>query len=266
MAAKRKPEEPPSGAPEWMATYGDLVTLLLCFFVLLYAMSNVDQKKFAALAASFGAVPQSVFETGSAASINELLGNGIMEMPDANKGNAEDRTEADENKQEAVKELQNMASDFKTYLADNNLEEKVALDLTDAYIRLNLPEEVLFDSGSAELKIGALPILDVIATALIEYPASDVEVEGHADDRPINTIQYKNNWYLSSARATEVTIYLVDNKGINPDRIVPVGYGEYKPVASNDSEEGRAKNRRVEIVIRSRYDSGSAIDAIDVIE
>ncbi len=87
------------------------------------------------------------------------------------------------------------------------------------------------------------------------YPDNDVEVEGHADDRPIHTIQYKNNWYLSSARATEVTIYLVDNKGIHPDRIVPVGYGEYKPVASNETPEGRAKNRRVEIVIKSRFDS-----------
>jgi chemotaxis protein MotB len=253
--AKRKPEEQKAGAPEWMATYGDLVTLLLCFFVLLYAMSNVDQAKFAALAASFGAVPQSIFESGSAEAINELLGNGIMEMPDAHTGEVPERTETTEDNRQAAQELENMATSFKTYLAENQLEDKVTVDLTDTYIKLNLPEEVLFDSGSAELKEGALPILDVLADALIAYPASDVEVEGHADDRPINTIQYKNNWYLSSARATEVTIYLVDSKGIHPDRIVPVGYGEYKPVASNDTAEGRAKNRRVEIVIRSKYDA-----------
>lgn len=257
MAVKRKPEEPPAGAPEWMATYSDLVTLLLCFFVLLYAMSNIDQAKFEALASSFAGNPKPIIEGGGAEGITEYLGSGIMEMPDVNRETEQEKADEAKRNREAQKELQNMASDFKTYLAENNLQDKVAIELTDRYIKLNLPEDVLFDSASAELKPKALPILDVISDALTEYPGSDVEVEGHADNRPINTIQYKNNWYLSSARATEVTIYLVDKKGINPDRIVPVGYGEYKPVASNDTPEGRAKNRRVEISIISQYYSGN---------
>lgn len=257
MAAKRKPDEPKAGAPEWMTTYGDLVTLLLCFFVLLYAMSNVDQAKFAALAASFAGNPKTIMESGAAEGIMDSLGNGIIEMPDISRETEQERADEAKRNREAQKELQNMASDFKTYLAENNLQDKVEIELTDRYIKLNLPEDVLFDSASAELKPKALPILDIISDALTEYPGSDVNVEGHADNRPIHTIQYKNNWYLSSARATEVTIYLVDKKGIDPDRIVPVGYGEYKPVASNDTPEGRAKNRRVEIVIISKYYSGN---------
>jgi len=188
-----------------------------------------------------------------------MLGSGIMNLPGINENLEKEREQYDQKYEEARQELAQMASDFKTYMAENNLQDKITIELTEHYIKLSLPDDIVFDSGSAELRPEAWSLLDIIADAIINYPSSDVEIEGHADNRPIHTIQYKNNWYLSSARATEVGTYFVDSKGINPGRIVPVGYGEYRPVASNDTPEGRAKNRRVEIKILSKYYSGEDV-------
>lgn len=139
------------------------------------------------------------------------------------------------------------------------LEERLAQEIKDKDIRLKMNEkglvitfvaDVLFDSGKAKIKSGALGGLDKVAKILQEnVPQLNIGIEGHTDNVPIRASGWKSNWELSTARALSVLHYLVDEKDISPDRVSAIGYGEYKPVASNDTKEGRQLNRRVEIVI-----------------
>lgn len=139
------------------------------------------------------------------------------------------------------------------------LEERLKQEIADKQVKIQMLEkglvitfvsEVLFDSGKAKIKSEAFDSLDKVARVLSEtVPDLDVGIEGHTDNVPIKVSGWKSNWELSSARAMSVLHYLVDKKGIAGDRVAAIGYGEYRPVASNDTPEGRKQNRRVEIVI-----------------
>ncbi len=139
------------------------------------------------------------------------------------------------------------------------LEEKLQKEIGDKQVRLEMAErglaiiflaEVLFDSGKAKIKEEAMPILDKVAVVLKESVGDrDIGIEGHTDNEPIKYSGWRSNWELSTGRATSVLHYLVDEKGIEPKRVSAIGYGEYRPVASNDTSEGRQQNRRVEVVI-----------------
>ncbi len=246
MAKKEKKIEIKQGLAEWMGTYGDMVTLLLCFFVLLFASSSVDAEKFSQIASSF-ANNQIVIMPDQTSGMLDALGNGIIEMPEA-KGNSDKEFE-----QRGKEELDSIAENFKTYFAENNLEDKIEIEENDRYITLNFKDGILFESGSADLKSEAVNILSQVADELLNYPENNIKIEGHTDNMPINTIKYPNNWYLSAARAISVATYFTDNKNFPPDRISTEGYGEYKPKVSNDTPENRAINRRVEIKIISKY-------------
>lgn len=251
--AKRKPPEEKKGLDEWMSTYGDMMTLLLCFFVLLFAMSTIDAEKFQQMAASFSAKDRISIMQSSSDSILDALGNGIVQMPEA-KGDAQ---EENEEQQEATEELIKMASDFKTYFAQNNLQDKIEVEQNEQYITLNFKDGILFDSGKADLKANALGALDIVANELAKYPENDVKVEGHADNMPINTPRFPNNWYLSAARAISVAMYFTDTKGFSPERISAEGFGEFRPKVPNDTPANRSINRRVEIKILSKYYSSA---------
>jgi len=250
--AKRKEEEVKKGLDEWMGTYGDMVTLLLCFFVLLFAMSSVDAAKFEQIAASFSSANRITITESASTSILDALGNGIVAMPMV-QGDAK---EENEEVKEAVEELVKMSSDFKTYFAENNLQDKVEIEQNEQNITLSFKDGILFDSGKADLKPEALGALNIVANELAKYPENDVKIEGHADNRPINTPRFPNNWYLSAARAISVAMYFTNTKGFSPERISAEGFGEFRPKVSNDTPENRSINRRVEIKILSKYFSG----------
>jgi len=139
------------------------------------------------------------------------------------------------------------------------LEERLKQEIADKQVRLEMAEkglvitfvaDVLFDSGKAKLKPDSFAVLDKVSRVLSEnVPENNIGIEGHTDNVPIKFSGWKSNWELSTARALSVLHYLVDNKGIVPERIQAIGFGEYRPVASNDTKEGRNLNRRVEIVI-----------------
>lgn len=143
--------------------------------------------------------------------------------------------------------------------AQKLLEERLKQEIADKQVKIQMLEkglvitfvsEVLFDSGKAKIKSEAYESLDKVARVLKEtVPDLDIGIEGHTDNVPIKVSGWKSNWELSSARAMSVLHYLVDKKGIAPHRVAAIGYGEYRPVASNDTKEGRRQNRRVEIVI-----------------
>jgi len=255
MAREKKKEEIKPGAPEYMNTYGDMITLMLTFFVMLFAMSDVNKAKFEALAQSFYNIPIiGVESVGNRDHLIDLLGSGVMQMPSLMEiPEADSREKMSERAQQAQQELKQMASDFQTYFAENNMLDMFQVEIKDYYIMLTLPDQVLFDKSSASLKPEALEILDMVMQKLNDYADSDIEVEGHTDSDPINTPQYPSNWELSSSRANAVGRYMIEAKGFDPHRILAVGRGEFYPVAPNDTPENKAKNRRVEIRVKSTF-------------
>lgn len=246
MAKKEKKIEIKQGLAEWMGTYGDMVTLLLCFFVLMFATSTQDAAKFAQMAASFRD-NKIVIMPEQTAGVLEALGNGIVSMPEV-KGSSDKEFE-----QKGKEEMDSMAENFKTYFAENDLQDKIEIEKNDRYITLNFKDGILFESGSSDLKPDAINVLGLVADELLKYPENNIKIEGHTDNMPISTARYPNNWYLSAARAISVATYFTDVKGFSPNRISTEGYGEYRAKAPNDTPENRAINRRVEIKVISKY-------------
>lgn len=249
--AREKKTEVKEGLPEWMATYGDMVTLLLCFFVLMFATSSVDAEKFKQVASSFSKSSLIVINSQQQQSILDALGNGLVAMPEV-KGDS-DKENEQKLQEEGTEELAKIVENFKTYFAQNDLQDKVEIEQNDRYITLNFKDGILFDLGKADLKPEAKVILNVVADELLKYPDNDIKIEGHTDNLPIKTEQYPNNWYLSAARAISVATYFTDVKHFSPARISTEGYGEHRPKVPNNSLENRIINRRVEIKIISKY-------------
>jgi chemotaxis protein MotB len=266
MAKMKKKDGGGGGSPAWMSTFSDLMNLLLCFFVLLFAMSTPDQEKFqqlsAALASSF-----SMFSAGSS-SIGEgvLIGSGASQLNELaqyynNMGmNSEGEITTDEIKdaREQVEELAQAESDMiaeniEQKLAAQGLSEEVEVESTSSYVVLNLNSGILFDSGKADLKPEALTLISKVADIIREYDDNTIAIEGHTDNVPISSSQFPDNVMLSMYRAHSVYSYLVKNEGFNDTSMISIGRGESVPVASNSTAEGRAQNRRVEIKIYNSY-------------
>lgn len=294
MARKKKPEEAKAGAPEWMATFSDLMNLLLCFFVLLFSMSSTDTAKYneivEAITSSFNifsgggsALDQGVLVSSGVSQLNELAeyySNLAVENTaeeDGTKGGSgksdsentsENKTEKDNVKKEITKDevLKKYEQEVKE-AAEKNYEKaseainqfklndtvQLKMDTSYNYIGLSIDGYFLFDSGQAELKKGADVVLDKAAGILKKFKDTDIVIEGHTDNVPqTNTVKFKNNLWLSSARAMTVLEYLTNVEHMDPKRLSASGKGEYEPIASNKTPEGRQKNRRVEIKIYTK--------------
>lgn len=275
--AKRRQDDPPAGSPAWMATFSDLMNLLLCFFVLLFSMSTVQEEKWDQLVASMSSA-FSIFDGGSTA-IGEgiLISNGVSQLNELDKyinstGNtAEDVQDSDEFNDfdpsgevseeerfeqmiEAIEEQnlhvnEELAELIEEAVAESGMTQQIEVDFTNQYVLLSLKGALLFDSGKADLTDAALPVLDRVGTILEKYAGGTIEIEGHTDSVPINSAKFANNNELSSARALSVFDYLIENTSLDPADVKHSGRGEYVPIADNSTPEGRAKNRRVEIRI-----------------
>ena len=275
--ARRRQEDPPAGSPAWMATFSDLMNLLLCFFVLLFSMSTVDEEKYNQLLASISSA-FSILD-GGASSIGDgmLVSNGVSQLNELDEyinstGNTADSTvdsedyndfehgdeltdaEKFEQMLEEIEQHNLTANEQLAEIIDEAVEEaglaeKIDVNFTSQYVELSLKGALLFDSGKAELKDSSMPVMERVAVILERYAGSTIEIEGHTDTKPINNAEFANNNELSSARALNVFDYLVENTTLDPADIKHSGRGEYVPIADNSTEEGRAKNRRVEIRI-----------------
>lgn len=240
---KRKVDEPKKGAPAYMNTYGDMMTLLLCFFVLLFSMSTVDAQKFQALVSSFNATV-SIFDGGQTIKTDmNVLQNGMSQFPIQETTLSIQEASA---MQQALTETQ---EELSGYIKARDLEDKVTLERKGDEIIMRFADVLLFDSGKAEIKAGAVPTLSSIGDQLKTYMAEGYyfNIEGHTDNVPIHNSQFPSNWYLSSARAIAVASFYIDEMGFDRTKVSCIGSGEFQPIASNDTAEGRAKNRRVEI-------------------
>lgn len=234
----KKAKECKEGAPEWMATYGDLVTLLMCFFVLLFAFAEIDAQKFEAVMQSF---------QGSAGILSG--GKTLSDGPFVFEAMPEN--EISKAVEEPVEDIEVLKEEVEKLLEAADLESEVELELEARGLIIRFPDKVLFDSGKADLKSGALDTLKALGETLNDEQFADklIRVEGHTDNVPINTLIYPSNWELSGARSSNVVKFFQEEALMDPTRLSVTGYGEYRPIESNDTAEGRARNRRVDIVI-----------------
>lgn len=262
----RRKEEPQQISKEWMNTFADLMNLLLCFFVLLFAMSTVDVQKFEAIAASFSE-SFSIF-TGGAISIGDgmLMGQGVSQLSELDKyinsvgKEAENEEETDEIKElqkkveeASLAESERLSERIEEAIEENQLKDDIELDFTSQYVQLTIKGAILFNSGSAMLKEDSIPVVEKVALILERYAENVIEIEGHTDNVPINTYRFANNSELSNARALAMFHYLLENTALEPSHIKHSGRGEYVPIADNTTPEGRAKNRRIEIRIYNNF-------------
>jgi chemotaxis protein MotB len=221
---RKKHRREHGGQERWLLTYSDLITLLLGLFVILYAMSKIDTKKYSQWVAAFGGV----------------FGSSQVDMKQGigDKGLVEGL-----NEQIRVKQM------LKESLELNGTNDAISISIDERGVTIHIQEELLFASGQADLKRTSLVMLDSLAHVFQRLP-NDIRIEGHTDNIPIKTVRFPTNWHLSVTRAMSTGYYLIGNHNMNPDKIAVVGYGERRPLASNDTEEGRGLNRRVDIVIQ----------------
>ena len=273
---KREPEAKPAAG--WITTFSDLMNLLLCFFVLLFSMSTVDAEKFqmviASLQSSLSIMPAGSMSIGE----GEMVGNGISQLPNIDvffetssgedgdsQGGKTEETEtetdvAEQYKEQALSESEQMAEQIEQQIEAGGLQNQVEVDFNAEYVKLTLNGAILFDSAKANIREDAQPLIAKIGTILENYDSNVIEIEGHPDNVPIHSSKYENNNVLSMYRALSVADFIRDNTTLDPALIKSSGRGEYVPVADNTTEEGRARNRRVEIKVYNSYNSGGATE------
>ena len=261
MARKRKPVEEEESSYNWMDTYGDLVTNLLCFFVLLYAMSHLDEAKWNDLVEAFSQDPTAaaapVFDISFAreeaiSNIDPMVnyenrGKENEDNPSTDAGNIE-LTEIQDEIDEIFDKLYQLILEF---IMENGLQENMSVERTEELIIIRFGEVFLFNSGEATLIDNGSTLLEKI-TKLVSNnidAIAGLTIEGHTDNIPINTARFQSNWELSTARAASVLQEILEFGIIEPKIMTASGCGEYWPVDTNETPEGRARNRRVDIII-----------------
>jgi chemotaxis protein MotB len=227
------------GAPKWMATFADLVTLLMCFFVLLFAMSTTQQETYKELVQSLRSAlgSQAVPESGTREGLT--MHAVPSEEPSENQ-------QIDELGGMIEKEMDEIVSEIRELVLFNKLGGEVSVTKNEEGVVITMSDLLLFAAGGTQLSGKGLDILEKVASVLSKL-AYHVKIKGHTDSFPIASTFYPSNWELSSARASTVVRLLVLN-GVPPQYVSAEGYAQYHPVATNDTARGRARNRRVEIV------------------
>ena len=216
----------------WMSTWSDLMSLLLCFFVMLMCLSTIDPAKFNTAANSF----QNAF-SGVLESFPSVLITREIFIP---------RQGGDQqNKRLAVDAAEKLRSSVK----QEKMDDAIQVNVTETGIAIKIADPVSFESGSADVKPELYGVLRNIANLVNQAPTSQVRVEGHTDNVPIRSARFPSNWELSSARALNVVRYMAMTGGVDPARLSAIGYGEYRPIAPNTTPENKRMNRRIEIYV-----------------
>lgn len=272
--AKRKEDAPPPGSPAWMSTFSDLMNLLLCFFVMLFAMSTPEQEKLNQFVEAMNNT-FSIFN-GGATAIGDgiLISNGVSQLNELDQyinstgKTADSETdgddfqefelspEAQESLEQYLEEQQlqqneEFSEEIDEILQENRIGDEVDVSFTAQYVQLSMNGALLFDSGSAQLKDEAARVLEKVSVILERYSTGTIEIMGHTDNVPQSGARYADNEELSNARALSVFYYLQEHSLLDPANIKHSGMGEREPVADNSTPEGRSLNRRVEIRIYS---------------
>lgn len=246
----------------WLITYADLITLLLIFFIIMYAMSQIDIKKYDTLAKSLQLEfhrADSIIEMGSGLEGSTDVSKYQSPAPSAAQSpqaspNASANADA-ERAQRREQALQDLLKVIETYVKENKLQQDVFVGDTPQGIAIRLSDRFLFDLGKADLKPDAKPALDKLSS-LFKKLDTTISIQGHTDNLPIQAgSAFKDNWGLSSGRALSVLRYFVDARKLPENLFEVAGYADTRPVAANDTESNRQKNRRVEILVVRQPDS-----------
>ena len=270
---RRKRHEDHLNHEAWAIPYGDLVTLLLAFFVVMYAISSVNEGKYRVLSdslfAAFRGTPRTMEpvqvgekQVGSGADVKTtLVAQSMIQgqprsmlaavpvktgMPDTAET---DKSQLNARQSARTKALQQVADQVARAMDDLVKANMVIVRRTDFWIEVEIRTDILFPSASAQLEPTAVGVIEKLGEALAPFP-NPIRVEGHTDNRPIKTVAFISNWELSAARAGSV-VRVLASKGVGPDRLAVIGYGENRPLHANDTVEGRNGNRRVVVVILS---------------
>ena len=220
------PEE--MGIPGWVVTYGDMMSLLLTFFILLVSFSSIQESKF----------KEAMESLQGALGVLQKYPT-VMEMPNQL---------VPQPRQTDKSEIYYQLKKLEQYLVEQNLDAAIDVEMTSDGVNLRITDDFLFASGSADLKPVAGELMSRIAH-LLDGQGEEIVISGHTDSIPINTARFPSNWELSAARAIAVARHFQGN-GLDPTRMRAVGFGEYRPIGDNQVVEGRAQNRRVEILLK----------------
>ena len=205
----------------YLITYADLITLLLGLFIMLYTSSNLDLQKYENILGAIG----------------DVFGNEVPTLKVDNKTIENFTTPLD-----------NLKQDVENLINNNGYSSSIKLEENSRGITIHILEEIVFPSGSADLKKGSLIVLSQLGAIIRKLP-NDIRIEGHTDNVPISNAAFPSNWHLSVARALNTAYYLVNKENLAADKVSIVGFSEYKPIETNETPAGRASNRRVDIVI-----------------
>ncbi|MES9871069.1 MAG: type VI secretion system protein TssL, long form [Sedimenticola sp.] len=260
----------PEGLPAWLATFADLMSLLMCFFVLLLSFATIDAVRFKKMAESmkdaFGVqreIPAAEIVMGTSVIKQEFSPSTIPEpspidevrqqTTDVEKQHLDMKEAMEAAAEQIQQEVEQQAAELQEALKEEIEENLVSVETEEARVIIRIQEKGSFPSGTDRLNPGFYDVMDRISEAVVNSPGR-VVVAGHTDNIPIRTERFRSNWELSSARAVTVLQALLQNPNVDAGRLVVEGHADSKPLESNDSAEGRAKNRRVELVIERADD------------
>lgn len=230
---KKRTEEEQENHERWLITYADLITLLLAFFIMMYTFSKQDSQKYQELTGHL----KTIF-TGHSGITGK--GNGASGAPVDPQGHLSITENGDVKRQ--------LEDEIKGLIGGEEMKRNISVLSDERGIVIRILDKAFFDEGKADLKERARKALDRILP-VVRKINNHIRIEGHTDDIPIKTSEFKSNWELSVRRATEVVRYFVERYDFPPQRISAVGYAEYRPVMSNDTPDNRAMNRRIEIIL-----------------
>lgn len=246
---KRQKKQEEHVDESWLVPYADILTLLLALFIVLFASSTVDEKKLEQMSAVFN----DVFSSGSSV----LDYPAAIQTPDSVSPDLQSSAAKYLEDQKALQDVQARMDEF---IAVNELEKLFETKMTDEGLLITIRDSVLFDMGEAKIKDEYMAIANDLSQIVMFDPPRNVVVTGHTDNVPIRTNEFESNWELSVMRAVNFMKILVSgNEGLDANYFSVKGYGEYKPIATNDTEDGRAQNRRVEVLVQPRVNEAGQV-------
>ncbi|RUT28066.1 flagellar motor protein MotB [Paenibacillus zeisoli] len=263
MSKKTRHEPHEEHADEsWLIPYADLLTLLLALFIVLYGMSSTDAKKFEEMSKAFsvalnggvGVMDKSSVE-GTDTNTPQDSSSQLQQQSGQSMSMAKKRSELMRQEQE---DLEKLKKQMDNYIKVNGLSSQLDTKLNQSQLTITISDKALFASGDDTVKPESRKLAKAISVLLEGFPDYEVIVSGHTDNVPISNQQFDSNWDLSAGRALNFMKILLLNSKLDPRKFVSTGYGEYHPVASNSTDEGRSKNRRVEVSILRKYQSNTS--------
>lgn len=290
MARKKKHEEH-ENHERWLVSYADFITLLFAFFVVMYAVSSVNEGKYRVLSESLVAAFRSPTKSLMPIQVGSVAKSPLSDAMDFRQApmaiqlpnmpvpryesdapqspdpgdkaddvkKPTDESQAEQRRQ-AQQALQQISSEIEQAMGEMIEQGLVSVRRSEHWVEVEINTSILFPSGSATLSRAALPVLEELSGILKRFPNA-IHVEGFTDNVPINNVIFPSNWELSAGRAASV-VHLFTDAGLEPERLVAIGYGEYRPAAGNDTAEGRARNRRVVLVIQSTADTREVTESL----